>query len=120
MLPAADFRRSYPTAPRHAPADAAAARQLPLLLPIPPCASHAAAAAAAEANQAAAAPSLQMRAILLLMLSRRSQGWQKESTAQEVEDRTASVARLIPISIFALSSLNLSAIVTSSLLPPPA
>ena len=54
MLPAADFRRSYPTANRHALADAAATRQLPLLLLLNNCRY--------------CCPSLQMRAMQLLLL----------------------------------------------------
>jgi hypothetical protein len=54
MLPAADFRRSYPAAPRHALANAAAARHLQLLLRLNNC--------------RCCYPSLQMRAMLLLLL----------------------------------------------------
>ena len=60
MLPAADFRRSYPTANRHALADAAATRQLPLLLLLNNCRY--------------CCPSLQMRAMQLLLLPRRCGG----------------------------------------------
>ena len=54
MVPAADFHRSYPTANRHALADAAATRQLPLLLLLNNCRY--------------CCPSLQMQAMQLLLL----------------------------------------------------